>query len=130
MHFYLAGHSLAVLNQNNLMTEVSPTQMAESAGGSTQMGAEDPSEMALIAESAAQGNFRDGDVRLNEFLARLLDPEAPHIGAQRLAVHPPKAAHQVNRMNANNLRNLRKWHPISVVSVKEREHLLHPRKVH
>ncbi len=71
------------------------------------MGTENASEMALIAESAVQRNFGDGDVGRNEFLARLFNPEALHVSAERLAVYPPKAAHQVNRMNASNSRSLR-----------------------
>src|SRR5215831_10302901 len=94
------------------------------------MRAENAREMTLIAESAVQRDFGDGNVSRNEFLARLLNPEALDIFAKRLSVEPSKDTHQMNRMNTGNLRDLPKGHGISEVSVEERHDLLHPREVH
>jgi hypothetical protein len=93
------------------------------------MGAEDPGEMALIAESAVQCDLSDRGVRRKQLPACLFDSQVLQVRSQRLAVNSSKATHKVNRMDSGNLRNLRECHRIAEVSVQERHDLLHPRKV-
>lgn len=64
------------------------------------MAAEDPRKMAVVREPAFQPNLGDLKIRHDELLAGFFDPEAPHVLAERTAVHPTKAPGEVNRMNA------------------------------
>src|SRR5215831_5401077 len=95
----------------------------------THVAPKDPSEMTMVRESAFEPYFGDRDIRGDEVSARVLDPEAPHIFADGLAVGSPKAARQMNRMHPGRLRSPGQGHRFSIAGTQERNDSVHPRKV-
>src|SRR5215470_14488961 len=83
-------------------------------------------EMAVVGKSTFQRHLGDRALRCDESSTRVLDPQPPHILAERLAVRPPEAARQMNWMHPSGFRGLGKGHRCSIARMHQRKDRLHP----
>ena len=112
-----------------LRRRLAPVGSAEFAWRNSHVASEHASEMTVVGESAFQRHPSDRDISRDESSARVLNPEATHIFAERQAGRSPEAARQMNRMNARRLRSLLQRYGLSIARMQECQNLFHPWEV-
>ena len=102
---------------------------AELSWRDTHVAPKDAGEVTMVREAEFQPYLGDRGVGGDEASAGVLDPEAPNIFAEGLAVCSPKASRQMNRMHPGRLRSLSQGHGFSIAGSQECNDSVHPGEV-
>src|SRR5262245_5453003 len=102
---------------------------AELSWRNSHVAPKDVGEVTMVRETAVQPYLGDRGISGDEAFAGVLDPEAPHIFTEGLAVCSPKAACQMNRMHPGRLRSLSQGHGFSIAGTQECNDSVHPGEV-
>ena len=122
----LAANVGSVLNETSVRLLLAAVGLAECAGRNTHVAPEYASKMAVVGKSTFQRYLGERDIRRDESSAGVVDPKAPHIFAERLAVRSPEAACQMDWMHPRHLCGPGQGHGFSIARMQERKDLFHP----